>query len=1008
MALASEDAESPLPPEDVEKLKEPEHLNLMVSETPPAAYLNFTLGSEDVNYPGTSGEGWTWDPATKTLNLNGLTLNEFLLVELSAAYEFAILVPDGSTIIATGSNFVNSPNGNGIVCDGDLLIKGTGNLNVQAYYSSIRATGNLDIRELADLTLYSQYESGLRVGPGDSSVNQDGGHLTINNVGDLSVSSYSSALRVLGDVTIAGFDLVSLTSDSYSGIRAGPDYDVERHTESAGNVYITNGNTFNIQSYESGMRLMGGNVLVELVDHLSVVSEDHTAIHAAPYDIDYFEGLGILEKGHVEITDCGIVHLQAYYNGIRNSGNTKLNAIDDLTIQSQYSSAIRSGPDDDGDQDTGVDGDVTIQNCGSVAMESEENGIRTLGNLNLNQIETMTIYTDEESGLRVGPGSDNQSGSNGNAFITDVGTLTIDAGFMGMRVIGDLAIEGVELLDINARTHTGIRVGLGDPDIIVEGNGDALIRNCETVQIVSEHNGMRITGNLTVDDVDDFTIHSDWTGLRVGNSYYQESNGDWSQSDSPGDVLLKNIDSMDIMGNNKGINSTGSTTLEQCLGASVVAITENVSDGYGYGILAGTGITVKQSHLIAYGSQFGLVTGWAYNEYNQSPGGDILIDQSYVEASSAADLNPMSLKAYGSGYAAIFAGDDPEGEEHSVITLTKAVFKDPTDAYVADVEIGEFTCQSITNEEELDGEVISDWSQALNRVVIEPLYQVTYDGNGATGSVTDLEGPYLTDATVTVLDNGYTLLGYTFDSWNTKVDGSGTDYAPEDTFPIAGNTTLYAQWNKIPPVVNYNETDPETGTITDGMKTNVTLPEMTDPMTKEILVYVDVKSASLDPALRTQILAKMTEEGYELLDVLDITLMKRITGFDDSVVTEVIPNSDITGMITVRVLLTGDQVAKDNLAIAYISDAGEITILTGTKVTLNGKTYLEFQTNHFSNYALVQALGDQEVNPATGLDATAAEDKNASGMAAAAGAMSLLILASGILLIGGQRRKGAK
>ena len=32
--------------------------------------------------------------------------------------------------------------------------------------------------------------------------------------------------------------------------------------------------------------------------------------------------------------------------------------------------------------------------------------------------------------------------------------------------------------------------------------------------------------------------------------------------------------------------------------------------------------------------------------------------------------------------------------------------------------------------------------------------------------------------------------------WNTKADGTGTDYAPNATFPIgAANVTLYAKWS---------------------------------------------------------------------------------------------------------------------------------------------------------------------------------------------------------------------
>ena len=63
-------------------------------------------------------------------------------------------------------------------------------------------------------------------------------------------------------------------------------------------------------------------------------------------------------------------------------------------------------------------------------------------------------------------------------------------------------------------------------------------------------------------------------------------------------------------------------------------------------------------------------------------------------------------------------------------------------------------------------------------------------------------------ATVTVLANGFTApAGKTFDGWNTKADGTGTDYAAEDTFQITGDVTLYAQWiDSSTPVETYTLT----------------------------------------------------------------------------------------------------------------------------------------------------------------------------------------------------------
>ena len=78
-------------------------------------------------------------------------------------------------------------------------------------------------------------------------------------------------------------------------------------------------------------------------------------------------------------------------------------------------------------------------------------------------------------------------------------------------------------------------------------------------------------------------------------------------------------------------------------------------------------------------------------------------------------------------------------------------------------------------------------------------YSVTYDANGATsGTVPTDATAYASGATVTVKGNTGNLAktGYTFGGWNTKADGTGTNYAAgSGTFTISAATTLYAKWN---------------------------------------------------------------------------------------------------------------------------------------------------------------------------------------------------------------------
>ena len=126
----------------------------------------------------------------------------------------------------------------------------------------------------------------------------------------------------------------------------------------------------------------------------------------------------------------------------------------------------------------------------------------------------------------------------------------------------------------------------------------------------------------------------------------------------------------------------------------------------------------------------------------------------------------------------------------------------------------------------------------VNTVVGASTYTVTYNGNDNTsGSVPTDATAYNSGATVTVKGNTGSLArtGYTFGGWNTKEDGSGTNYAAgTGTFTITANTTLYAKWTPIVYTVtwkvngtNYSEGTPSTS-VNHGSHVS-TLPTAPDP-----------------------------------------------------------------------------------------------------------------------------------------------------------------------------------
>lgn len=111
-------------------------------------------------------------------------------------------------------------------------------------------------------------------------------------------------------------------------------------------------------------------------------------------------------------------------------------------------------------------------------------------------------------------------------------------------------------------------------------------------------------------------------------------------------------------------------------------------------------------------------------------------------------------------------------------------------------------------------------------------WNVTYNGNGADGGSTATQMKVV-DTDLNIASNGFTRTNYTFLGWNTEADGSGTSYAPGDTYSANAGLTLYAQWkkNNIPVFTNSN------GTVYQVEKAYANIPGVG---VKEVTVYTNV------------------------------------------------------------------------------------------------------------------------------------------------------------------------
>ena len=107
----------------------------------------------------------------------------------------------------------------------------------------------------------------------------------------------------------------------------------------------------------------------------------------------------------------------------------------------------------------------------------------------------------------------------------------------------------------------------------------------------------------------------------------------------------------------------------------------------------------------------------------------------------------------------------------------------------------------------------TDWELAAGTVNLYAIWSndpaiIVYDKNSdsATGEMANTDG-YI-DMEATISDNGFENSGYKFTGWNTEADGSGTAYGDGETIILTEpSTTLYAQWEEIPVIVQMGATN---------------------------------------------------------------------------------------------------------------------------------------------------------------------------------------------------------
>ncbi|MBR4261445.1 MAG: InlB B-repeat-containing protein [Clostridia bacterium] len=95
-------------------------------------------------------------------------------------------------------------------------------------------------------------------------------------------------------------------------------------------------------------------------------------------------------------------------------------------------------------------------------------------------------------------------------------------------------------------------------------------------------------------------------------------------------------------------------------------------------------------------------------------------------------------------------------------------------------------------------------------------YTIVFNANGGEGTMSNIQATY--DDDINLTPNAFTYTNHIFTKWNTKPDGSGTNYTDGQTvsnLATEGEFTLYAQWKEVY-TITFN---PNRGTVDTESKT---------------------------------------------------------------------------------------------------------------------------------------------------------------------------------------------
>lgn len=227
------------------------------------------------------------------------------------------------------------------------------------------------------------------------------------------------------------------------------------------------------------------------------------------------------------------------------------------------------------------------------------------------------------------------------------------------------------------------------------------------------------------------------------------------------------------------------------------------------------------------------------------------------------------------------------------------------------------------------------------------LTQADVDGGKLNGYVLDDSGIAITFALGNLAPGQSTSLVY-YSSLDPNVSTAIEEIVnEEDSDPEPAKTSSNNFTHHEIVTIMSNPMD-DSGIRTSNLNYYLGTPAIWNPEVKNITVWLETEVFDLEKARQTTQLPT----GITLLKDYNIRLMMKVLYRNGTSETFEVDNADIKRNIPV--LIPVDEFAAyTDLGIVYIDTEGKTAILPVTPVSIDGKDYLQFENNHFSQYGVV-------------------------------------------------------